>query len=71
MDTYSFLRQLADSWALVVLFAIFVGVVIWVWRPGARRLHDDAASSIFRNESKPATGPRPDESRATGREEEK
>ena len=64
MDTYSLLRTFADSWALLLLFAIFVFVVIWVWRPGSRRAQKDAATSIFRNETKPATGTEHDESRA-------
>jgi cytochrome c oxidase cbb3-type subunit 4 len=53
VESYSALRGFADSWGLVVLFLFFVGVVVWVFRPGARRKHDDAASMIFRNEDKP------------------
>ena len=33
---------------------IFIGVVVWVFRPGSRRKHRDAAESIFRNENRPA-----------------
>lgn len=47
-DTYSLLREFADSWALLVLFSFFVGAFVWVWRPGSRPIHDDAAQSIFR-----------------------
>ncbi len=54
MDRYSFLRQLADSWVLLILVLIFVGVIAFVWRPGSRRIQQDAAESIFRNETKPA-----------------
>ena len=54
METYSFLRGLADSWALLVLVLFFVGVVLFVFRPGSRRKHRDAAESIFRNENRPA-----------------
>ena len=54
METYSFLREFADSWMLLVLTLIFLGVIVWVWRPGSKSLHDDAASSIFRNDKKPA-----------------
>lgn len=54
METYSFLRGLADSWALVVLVLFFVGVIAFVFRPGSRRKHDDAAESIFRHEKRPA-----------------
>lgn len=54
MDMYSLLREFADSWALIVLTLVFLGVILWVLRPGSRSLHADAANSIFRNEKKPA-----------------
>lgn len=54
MDTYSFLRELADSWALVALTAVFLGVILWALRPGSNAVHRDAANAIFRNEKKPA-----------------
>ncbi|MDP5306837.1 cbb3-type cytochrome c oxidase subunit 3 [Paracoccus spongiarum] len=53
MDRYSFLRQLADSWALLALVLFFVGMVLFIFRPGARRLQRDAAESIFRHETRP------------------
>lgn len=53
MELYTLLRHLADSWALLVLVLFFIGVVAWVWRPGAREVHDEIANSIFRNEDKP------------------
>lgn len=54
MDTYSFLRQLADSWVLLALFVFFVGTWFWAFRPGSRKLHDDAADVVFRHEDGPA-----------------
>jgi cytochrome c oxidase cbb3-type subunit 4 len=39
---------------LLALFVVFLGVFAWVWRPGSRKVQDDAASAIFRNETKPA-----------------
>ncbi|MEZ5911706.1 MAG: cbb3-type cytochrome c oxidase subunit 3 [Paracoccaceae bacterium] len=54
METYSLLREFADSWVLLLLTVFFVGVIAWAFRPGSRRTHDDAASAIFRNEDKPA-----------------
>jgi cytochrome c oxidase cbb3-type subunit 4 len=53
METYSLLREFADSWMLLALFLFFLGVCVWVFRPGARRVHQDAAMSIFRNDKKP------------------
>lgn len=58
MDTYGFLRFIADSWALVALTGVFLGVIVFAYRPGSKRLHDDAAASIFRNEKKPAADDR-------------
>lgn len=50
MDTYSILRQFADSWALLVMVLFFVGIVLYTLRPGAKKLHDDSAQIPFRNE---------------------
>ncbi len=53
MSTYETMRHFADSWALLVLFLFFLGLIVWVYRPGARKLHDEIANSIFQNEDKP------------------
>ena len=53
MDTYSFLRELADSWALLALTLAFLGVVLWALRPGSNTVHREIANSIFRNEKQP------------------
>ncbi|MFX0546723.1 cbb3-type cytochrome c oxidase subunit 3 [Roseovarius sp. S1116L3] len=50
METYSVLRQFADSWALLALTLIFLGVIFWAFRPGSRPIHDDAADVPFRND---------------------
>ena len=52
-DTYSLLRQIADSWVLLAMFTFFVGVIVWAFRPGSRSIHDDTASIPFRNEDRP------------------
>jgi cytochrome c oxidase cbb3-type subunit 4 len=54
METYTFLRALADSWVLLLMTAMFLGIVVWAFRPGSTPSHDAAAKSIFRNEAKPA-----------------
>jgi len=54
METYSMLRQFADSWMLLALFVFFVGVVFWVFRPGARKKYEEPANIPFRHEDKPA-----------------
>lgn len=54
MEIYSFLRELADSWVLLALTLFFLGVVLFVFRPGSRKVQRDAAESIFRHETRPA-----------------
>lgn len=54
METYTFLRALADSWVLLAMTAFFIGTIIWAFRPGSRRMHDDIAQTPFRNEDRPA-----------------
>ncbi len=47
---YTFLREFADSWALMVMFAFFIGTVAWAMRPGAKQIQDDAASIPFKED---------------------
>jgi cytochrome c oxidase cbb3-type subunit 4 len=37
METYTAMRHFADSWGLVFMFAVFVGVVLFMFGPAARR----------------------------------
>lgn len=52
MDTYSFLREFADSWFLIALFGFFLGAGIWAYWPGQRQARQDAAAIPFRDEQK-------------------
>jgi cytochrome c oxidase cbb3-type subunit 4 len=54
METYSFLRHLADSWFLLAMTLGFLGLCVWAFRPGSRAMHQDVATSIFRNDNHPA-----------------
>lgn len=54
METYSLLRQFADSWMLLTLTLFFLGVCVWAFRPGSRSVHDEAANLIFRHDKHPA-----------------
>ncbi|MGH1413712.1 MAG: cbb3-type cytochrome c oxidase subunit 3 [Pelagimonas sp.] len=54
METYSFLRELADSWALLVMFSVFIGIGLWAFRPGSRAIHEDTANIPFRHDARPA-----------------
>ena len=51
---YHILREFADSWAALALLLVFVGAVVWSFRPGSTRVHDDIANIPFRHEDKPA-----------------
>ncbi len=53
METYSSLREFADSWMLLALTLFFIGVVVWAFRPGSREIHRDTASIPFRNDDPP------------------
>ena len=54
METYTILRQFADSWAMLALLLFFLGVIVWAFRPGSRKMHEDTANIPFRHEDKPA-----------------
>jgi cytochrome c oxidase cbb3-type subunit 4 len=50
-STYDLLRHLADSWGLILMVTIFVGLCAWPFRPGARGHNQDAANLIFKDEN--------------------
>ncbi|MFQ6551130.1 cbb3-type cytochrome c oxidase subunit 3 [Aestuariibius insulae] len=60
MDTYSFLRELADSWVLLFLTLFFLGTIAWAFRPKSRAMHDDIARIPFRNDTLPCQNNCPD-----------
>ena len=49
-STYEALRHLADSWGLVVMGLIFVGLCAWPFRPGARGANAAAAAMILHDD---------------------
>lgn len=50
-STYDALRHLADSWGLVAMALVFVGLAAWPFRPGARDHNRDAAHLIFKDDN--------------------
>ncbi len=66
MEEYTILRQFADSWMLLLLFVFFLGIVIWVFRPGASKEYKDTANIPFRHVDSPA--PEQDKKPATSKE---
>jgi cytochrome c oxidase cbb3-type subunit 4 len=53
METYTAMRQFADSWGLLAMFLVFAGVVIWVFLPGRKRDAAEAAEIPFKDYSDP------------------
>jgi cytochrome c oxidase cbb3-type subunit 4 len=52
---YHILREIADSWVLLLMFVFFLGIVLWAFRPGSRKVYRDTAEIPFRHEDKPAS----------------
>jgi cytochrome c oxidase cbb3-type subunit 4 len=50
METYTLLREFADSWVLLAMMAFFILAVLLLFRPGAKKLQDDASMIPFRDE---------------------
>ncbi len=50
MDTYSLLRQIADSWVLLAMFCFFAGVGIWAFLPSQNGAREDARMIPLRND---------------------
>ncbi len=66
MQDYTFLRELSGSIGTVFLVLSFFGFVLFAFRPGSRRIHEDSAEIPFRHDDKPA----PDLSASAARTEE-
>ncbi|MFZ1773924.1 MAG: cbb3-type cytochrome c oxidase subunit 3 [Rhizobiaceae bacterium] len=43
METYTAMRHFADSWGLLGMTLFFLGIVIFAFRPGSKKLADEAA----------------------------
>ena len=48
-STYEALRHFADSYGLVAMAIVFMVLVAWPFRPGAKRHNDRAANLIFKD----------------------
>jgi len=40
---YNTFREFSDSWGLVYLFLLFIGVIAFTFRPGSRKVADEIA----------------------------
>ncbi len=54
MQTYTFLRTLADSWVLLAMFIFFAGVILFVMRPGSTKTYDAVARIPLDDDKPPA-----------------
>ncbi|MCR5858156.1 MULTISPECIES: cbb3-type cytochrome c oxidase subunit 3 [Mesorhizobium] len=43
METYTVMREFADSWALAAMTVFFIGVILFAFRPGSRKASEEAA----------------------------
>lgn len=53
METYTFMRELADSWVLLAMFGFFFGAAVWAFLPSQKTAREDASLIPFRNEAAP------------------
>ena len=67
METYSLLREFADSWMLLALFGFFLAAVLRVFLPRTNAAHRDSKEIPFRHEDAPA----PETDNATRKEARK
>ena len=37
---YTILRELADSWFMLIMFVMFIGIIIFAFRPGTKASYD-------------------------------
>lgn len=50
METYTALRHFADSWGLLAMALFFIGVILFVFRPGSKVTADEAARIPLKDE---------------------
>lgn len=48
--SYEEMRHFADSWGLLCMTILFVGLIAWPFRKGAKTRNEDAANMIFKED---------------------
>ena len=48
--SYNELRHFADSWGLLCMALLFLGLIAWPFRRGAHDRNRDAATMIFKDD---------------------
>jgi len=50
METYSLLREVADSWVLLAMFGFFIGAGIWAFLPSQSSARSEASMIPLRDD---------------------
>lgn len=53
MIDYNSFRHFADSWGLLYMLVIFLGVVVFMFRPGAKQHAETAANIVLKDDREP------------------
>ena len=48
---YTTFRQFADSWGLIYLFALFLGMIFFTFRPGSKKRAAEIAEIPFKEDT--------------------
>jgi cytochrome c oxidase cbb3-type subunit 4 len=43
METYTAMRTFADSWGLLYMVLIFLGILVFAFRPGSKKIYEEQA----------------------------
>lgn len=55
--SFAQISEFALSWGLAGMAVFFGLAMLWIFRPGSRQVHAEAANAIFRHDAKPAADP--------------
>lgn len=58
METYTFLREFADSWVLLAMFGFFLSAAVWAFLPSQSSAREDARNIPFRNDPSADSDPK-------------
>lgn len=56
METYTFLREFADSWFLIAMFTFFVGTWVFAFWPSQKKAREEAAAIPLHDERATSSG---------------
>jgi cytochrome c oxidase cbb3-type subunit 4 len=65
METYSILREIADSWVLLAMFSFFIAVILWAFRPGSTAIYKSVSQIPLRDDEALAVNEKGDSDKAS------